>query len=528
MENDNRQLNEEQRAALVEFTEDKDRGKAAIFVGRKAELVHVQACVNRLLRRQGKGESAPGIDLTTVIQGAPGAGKSALLARIKEEWPPGGDGPAVAVSLDPGALKLPMPDFLKAVVSRAEQAPGFGRILGKYIRSISVSMSGVINLEIGAASAQFSGKPVAPVILLFDEIQTELAFSASAQSREHLIQNLRLLHTGEHGAPMFPVYGGLADSANLLRSAGLTRLALDSEWTLARFCDQEIDELMIRFADEHLSSAGPSQAIIDHWGKVFHRDSQGWPMHCRNFLIALCEEIRKKDWQPDAVDLDTVRMRAQQLRFMYYAQRMQGNLDERFVLVSRVLEEMRRNAPNKRGQIVEWIAKAHQDSPGEGFGWGSLPHGMTAEQAFDAMLHAGIIQKTGKGKFTCPVPSLASYIAARATLPPSPLHEAVLDNEAADMDHALDLCGDDEERAKLLQAADMRGRTPLMLAVELSMVAMVEYMVQVESRLPVALRTMKHKDNTGRTARDYAVASGNERIAALLDQLRNVSGSSVI
>ncbi len=518
MADNGRQLNEEQRTALHKLTVMGDRGRASIFVGRKAELGLIRDRLDLLVERQN--EVAPGIDLTTVIQGAPGAGKSALLGKIAEDWSSGGKGQAVAVSLDPGALKLPISDFLKAVVSRVGQVPGFAQILGKYIRSISVGMAGMASVEIKAESPESSGKPPVPVILLFDEIQTVLAGNIRDQAREHLTDNLRLLHNGQHGAPMFPVYGGLANSSDLLQDAGLTRLATGSELMLSAFSDDEMDELITRFVEQHLSSARPQASTLERWGAALRRDSQGWPMHCRNFLIALCEEIRAKDWRPQAVNPDTVRTYAQQLRFTYYTQRMQGALRNRYVLVSKVLEEMRRIPPIPDDRIIDLIAGAHRNRTPNDLGRSSLPDGMTAGQVFDAMLHAGIVQKTGRDKFACPIPSLAGYIAARATVPPSPLHEAVLDNEPDYLDDALDLCRGGGEQGRLLQATDMRGRTPLILAVELGMASLVEHLARAEGRLPAALRTMRHADNTGQTARDHAVASGDERLVTLLDRVR--------
>ena len=517
MADQDKQLNEQQRIALVQFMEDRDRGKASIFVGRETELDHVRGCVNRLLRRQD--EAAPGSDLTTVIQGAPGAGKSALLEKIAEDWPLGGQGQAVAVSLDPGLLTLSTPEFLDAVIARTERVPGVVQILQKYFKLKSVSVAGV-RIEASVESSPSSGKPPVPVILLFDEIQTKLAGSIPDQSREQLADNLRLLHTGHHNAPLFPVYGGLANSADLLRAAGLTRLAMGSELTLPGFSDEEMNELMERFVDKHLSSARPSQTTIDQWGASLRRDSQGWPMHCRNFLIALCEQIRGQDWQPEAVDLDTVRIHAHRLRCAYYEQRMQGALRNRYRLISKVLEEMRQASSMQDDQIMYAIARAHQDPDLDELGRGSLPEGVTAEQAFDAMLHAGIVQKKGRASHVCPIPSLAGYVAAMATLPPRDLHNAVLDAQTELVDHCLNRRRNEEQRGKLLQATDIRGRTPLMLAVELGIRLMVEHLVQAESRLPPALRSVELRDNEGRTARDYAVASGDERIMALLNQLQ--------
>ena len=519
MESNAKQLNEDQRAALVQFIEDKDRGKAVIFVGREAELSHVQGCINRLLRR--RDESAPGSDLTTVIQGAPGAGKSALLEKIAEDWPldGAGEGKPAAIRLAASALKLPMVELLEVVSCQVSGNTGIKHTLARFFSSISVNVAGMAGVTFGLDPSQLTGKSMTPVILLFDEIQSVL-IGSDLQPQSNLAQNIRLLHTGEHNAPVFPIYGGLANSADLLRSAGLTRLAMESELTLPGFNDDEMDELMTRFIDEYLSSARPSSSTLERWGYALRRDSQGWPMHCRNFLIALCKEIRAKDWRPEEVDLDAVRMRAQQLRFRYYAQRMQGPLQNRYLLVSMVLEEMRRMSPMPSDQIVYAIARAHQDRPSGDFGRGSLPEGMAASQAFDAMLHAGIVQKTGDGRFTCPIPSLASYMVAKATVPPSPLHEAVLGENPQEVDRIMSQNRDDEEQAKLLQAIDTRKRTPLMLAVELGIMPVVEHLVQAESRLPAALRSVEFRDSEGRTARDHAFASGDERIVALLDRLQ--------
>ena len=521
MGKDSKQLSEEQRAALQRFTVEGDRGQAGIFVGRKSELALIRDRLDLLIKRQSEGKNAPGSDLTTVIQGAPGAGKSALLEKIAENWPLGGQGQAVAISLDPGLLTLSTPEFLDAVIARTERVPGITQTLQKYFKLKSVSVAG-LSVEFGAESSPSSGKSSVPVILLFDEIQTKLRDSASSQSREQLSDNLRLLHTGQHNAPLFPVYGGLANSADLLRAAGLTRLAMGSELTLPGFSDDEIDELMTRFVEQHLSSARPPQATLDQWGTSLRRDSQGWPMHCRNFLIALCEQIRAKDWRPQEVDLDAVRIRAQKLRFNYYIQRMQDILEDQEAPVSTVLEALRQNGAQKRRQIVELIAQSYKDYPTTGLDGGVAPEEMTAGGIFDAMLHSGIVQKTGTSKFACPIPSLASYIAAKATLPTSTLHEALLDNDIASMERALDRCQDDGKRAKLLQATDMRGRTPLMLAIELGIVSLIEYLVQVEGALPVALRSMDCRDSEGRTAQDYATASDDERMVALLDRLQPV------
>ncbi len=513
-------LSQSQRTALIEFMDSRDRGRAAIFVGRQAELDQVRLCARQLLRRLDT--SAPGADLTTVIQGAPGAGKSALLEKIIEEWPLGGsESQPVAVRVAAGALEQPMADLLAIMARQTAGDPGIIRTLVRFFRSVSVNVAGLSEVTLGLNPDQLTGQPLTPVILLVDEIQSLWVGPGSEAARKQVSDNLRWLHTGEHGAPVFPVYGGLANSADLLQAAGLTRLSMGAERTLSRLSEVEMAEWMDRFVEEHLSSARPAPTILKGWATALQRDSQGWPMHGRNFLIALAEDIRTHDWCPAAVDLDAVRERAQRLRGAYYGHRLSGELEGRHALVSRVLEPLERSGGWDRIGLVEAIDRAHQERSEKEGDRGALPAGMTPEQALDRMLHAGLVQKTGIDKFTCPIPSLASYIAAKATLPPSPLHEAVLDQETADMDRAWDRCRTDAERKELLQATDPRGRTALMLAVELGLVPLVAQLVTLESRLPPTLRSTVCRDRAGRTAHDHAAAVGDVRLTAMLDRLLN-------
>ena len=516
---DGRQLNEDQRVALQKFAVRGDRGRASIFVGREVELALIRDRLDLLVERQTDGESAPGSDLTTVIQGAPGAGKSALLEKIAEDWPQGEEGKPTAIRLAASVLKLPTAGLLEIILQQVSGHAGIQRTLARFLRSISVNIAGVAEGAFDIDPSQLTSESLTPIILLFDEMQSPF-IEGDTELQSNLAENIRLLHMGEHGAPVFPVYAGLTTGADLLLSTGLSRLSMGSELILSGFSDAEMDELMMRFVDEYLSSARPTSPTLERWGYALCRDSQGWPMHCRNFLIALCEQIREKDWRPEDIDLDVVRMRAQQLRFRYYAQRMQDALGGQEARVSTVLEALRQDGPMPRGEIIGLIAKTYKDHPPGNLEGEVMPDGVRARKAFDAMLHSGIVQKVDEYDYICPIPSLSGHIAAKATLPSSRLHGAVLKAKPEEIDQIMNRCRDETERAQLLQRTDARKRTPLMLAVELGIMPVVEHLVQAESRLPTALRSVEFRDSEGRTARDHAVASGDERIVALLDRIQ--------
>ena len=147
--------------------------------------------------------------MTLVIQGAPGAGKSAMLAKIAEDWSPDRKGKPCALSVDPGLLKLPM-DSLVSSVSRnlTKRSIGIARNLIDLAQSVTVGLPGIGSVELNIAEFPTSSPSLVPVILPFDEIQSVLGEDMPAEARMNLTDNIRLLHTGVHGLPIFPIYGG--------------------------------------------------------------------------------------------------------------------------------------------------------------------------------------------------------------------------------------------------------------------------------------------------------------------------------
>ena len=68
---------------LRSFSEPSDRGATPFFVGRAGEIEDIERVLARALRHAEAGQRSAGA--TRLIQGAPGAGKSALLAHLEEK-----------------------------------------------------------------------------------------------------------------------------------------------------------------------------------------------------------------------------------------------------------------------------------------------------------------------------------------------------------------------------------------------------------------------------------------------------------
>ena len=522
-------LDETRRRDLEGFIKGLDRGRTEIFVGREHEIELVRDRLDILLSRQGQPGS--GADLTVVYQGAPGAGKSALLQRIAQEWAPERNGKAVAIGIPSKLLKRPMDEMVTIVLNNLTgRSDAFLNTLKDLVKSAKINVVGVASLEVESSlghphrnQRHLKRIPV-PVMLLFDEIQATLGQNLSNDERKNLNDNIMSLHTGDHNLPIFPVFGGLANTSELLRQAGLTRLSSGSVRTLAGFNDETVRQLMDRFVKRYLASetkVGPGhenvalhlpEGIPKQWTKALVRDSQGWPMHCRNFLASFAEEIRNCDWRPDAIDLDALRMRAQRLRSDYYITRMDGVLRNRFDLTSALLEELQRRGPMKETDIILELNTMRERM--------SLPAGVTSEAVFDAMLHSGLIQKANRHAYSCPIPSLSGYLGALTARPSDLLHRAVIDAERDSIKGEVERCHDDHSRSTLLRSTDTRGRTPLILAIESDLFPVVEILVSLEAALPEHLRSTDMQDHAGRTAWDHASTADDRRISALLASLK--------
>ncbi len=437
---DRHRLDDRQIAELERFIEGVDRGKADIFVGRDVELRKV---ASRLRTVEGrKDEQWPGQDLTLVFQGAPGAGKSALLEKLASNFPAGRRGGPIAVRFDSDDLCLPEDRLQFRIAERLARVRP--QTFGRWRKTFPAGRIGAgntyldVQLDQSNAEERRLGKLLAtsPVLLLFDEIQAS-AMAASGGGAANLERNLRWLHLGSHGLAMFPVFGGLANSGDLLRESGLARLSSESEFTLPRFSNETSNELARKFADIYLSTARPPAEMIETWSVAMLRDSHGWPMHCRNFLNALGSQIRECDWRPAEIDLDQARLKAAASRSRYYGHRLAGPLTDRQGLVSVVLEQLKRTGPMARESMIELIRDADnqgRSNPGlEGDPRWTVPCGTDFPQIFDAMLHSGIVQNSSlEYGFECSIPSLGSYMAARAACPVERLHGAIM-NGAVDV-----------------------------------------------------------------------------------------------
>ena len=393
---------------LVEvYSRPRDRKAAAVFVGRQDTISAIEANCRDALWSVRNGENASG--QTFLVQGAPGAGKSALLAHLVKRWDGRKGCPqvlvmsgnilkdvsatalAIAKKINPDKAKL----FRQRIISGGATSL---RIPG--IAEGEVSSSRETEGEEATFEVLASLKPPReweqPLCILVDEIQ-------KVGDEHHAC--LLSLQLGDHGLPIVPIYAGLADSSARLYKAASPRLETGNTHTLGVLASEEVHSCVKQMLDRCRIAYTDDQ--LEHLAAGISERSEGWPQHVRTETAALFWGLRQVDCDLRVVDFDAVNQRARTYREESYEARQSTEMERSVHLVAAVMQAIPKTESIRQGQVVDIIReKEIPDGPED---W-RLPEGTSAEGFLDHLIHQGILQPIGKSRLICPIPSLRAWL----------------------------------------------------------------------------------------------------------------------
>ncbi len=453
----------ERRDALRRFIRREARAVPPVFVGRQRVVRDIGEAAATALDAWRAGERFPG--LTRVVQGAPGAGKSALLAHMEKKWSAaradGDSGVPVAVNI--GLMDLRTPNRFVDAVDRKVPASIGKRyapvIAGALVKLVTpgTRLSEEAEREVGAL-AEKRDLPH-PVVLMVDEAQNARPYESESALFAHL-------HEGHFDhLPVLPVLAGLGHLRDHLGQPGigLSRFSneLKSVHTLGALSDGEVRGLFDGWLDRFGVSATDGDAA--RWADALVRDSQGWPMHTNHFLCALARQLLLPGRDPGhlaTADLEAARRGATERRVAYYNTRYDSLvLGKRPGGVAGAMAALRKAGPGGAGETSNMIREV--------FGCRDETE---AENLFGHLLARGFLQSVPNPRghrlplYDCPIPSLASYAVA-LELPP---HHAATLGDATLLERELRVApGAVDDR-------DAMGRTPLHVAAECRWTDMAE------------------------------------------------------
>ncbi len=404
-------------------TDRSEAGREPFFRGREAEYGVYRSAVTSL----SEGIVGGG---TMVFQGAPGAGKSALMAEcmeaVRRHSTP--EMPWVAVAMNPDALESPaaiVRTMVKAASAEGERlremASGTSvvRVLDdlldlarKLFHELSERGGGALGVSVGGRSddegmpASWVFQNAAPLLKKFhivvcvDEAQNTPVSGPTKGVMD-------CLHRDPQGIPLVVAFFGLSDTQGVLRDCGLSRFARGRVVTLDPLPHDD-SACAIRSVFDAYGFTG-TQEDLEAWVNKLAELSQGWPQHINSVAVAACDIIRANGGWIDSGHLDAAMAAAEEYKREYYAGRLAAGSSRAWVYRGLALAAEERGGDlshDRIGSLTEEMCRKT---------------GQSMEDFLTSALHAGLLalSRDMPDHYRILIPSFGDYLRALPVDSPS-------------------------------------------------------------------------------------------------------------
>ena len=419
-------------AALRDYDRRRDRASPPVFVGRAGEISFLHDAV------AAAQSGAEGI--TAVVQGVPGAGKSALCRQFEKEIRAAMEAgkPLAVVAKDCDFFDRPPVSMVKELaadvpvrVDLLRRLPGFekaedhvGRAIGfatallKRGSSLDLALQ-AMNLDqwssLGVALDTFA-ENMWPngitLILAVDEMQ-------NMEDTPQVRRNLQAIHSKRFATNIAIVGFGLQNAAARLRALGLSRLGADQVRALGcmggaeaeRLIDETFDHLGLASENaDWRSYAGRLGFGPDDWTNwrnaakaVILEESANFPHHLVNGARAVCRIVLGGELRhPGKHELSTLRQQCLASKQEYYTARLAPFADHTLAVAAALRKA------NDDGEVDAAIVRDALEASDNS---GRRTAGVTATALLVGLFDTGLLQRRGATMATVEVPSMAGYLA---------------------------------------------------------------------------------------------------------------------
>ena len=408
----------------LDQTDRAEVGREPFFRGREVEFDLFRRAVSSLQAgRVGGG--------TMIFQGAPGAGKSALMAEcleaVRRHSTPAD--PWVAVDLRPDALRSPVTvvrTLIQAVSQeseclrdRASGTSGGQRLeglmdLGRTLfRELSDRGGGAWGLSVGGrrdheteVTASWVFQNAAPLLAQF-HLVVGVDEAQSIPVAETTTGVMGCLHHPPEGIPLVGAFFGLSDTQAVLSQCGLSRFADERVVNLEPLPEDEAASAIRRVFEAYGFTGTPADQ--DRWVTRLAELSQGWPQHVNRVAVAAVRVLRDRGGPMNAPLLEEALARGRERKEAYYAGRLAAGASRAWVY-----KGLAEAAAERGGRLsiddIESLTERGRGKTGE-----SLDRFLT--QA----LHAGLLAPVRDlpDHYRIPIPSFGDYLRALPVEPPA-------------------------------------------------------------------------------------------------------------
>ena len=402
---------------LLDFIARGEKSPPPVFVGREDVLEDIEAAGETVWDDDPNAHGVPG--MTRIVQGAPGAGKTSILAELARRSAERDGAPRQSRVVTVGSSELleSLPDVLRAVAAAASLPQQRWRDV---FRNLTLSLdAGIPSASLDIAWPTHVPAPQtlselarrcapatwqAPVIVAVDEAQ---ALPGPAHEPHALF--LQGIHNAVKGMPLSLVLAGLGDTREAAHEMDLTRGTTIHEVDGLDAAD--CATLMQGFCRHFGMDPAGHEARLD----ALAAPCEGWPRHLHFAMQALAEEALRREGDLASVDWAWIGNEAAESRTRYYSGQQSAAMAGSASLVAGVMQSL---VPGmKLGDVRDTIWRLERDNRDESLQW-RLPEGLDVDGFYTHLVHRGALQERADHTVHCPIPSFRTHLVRAGRLDP--------------------------------------------------------------------------------------------------------------
>ena len=353
-----------------------DRGPAKYFHGR----VQIRSSFDRLLNKACMGLGGT----TFLIQGAPGAGKSALLDVLSKQaqaskWH--------TVAIYAQALYDP-------IFMAQQLGVKFPLQIQRYVEADTrLHTTDRISTKPGFLAVtevlQNAHKSKRGILLVMDEAQTIV----NRVGNEALEDTLDAIHNGQIGRPVVLLVGGLGLTKAAFGQLGISRFHGNCLVNLGRL-SPEPERAVVR---DWLEKGGGAQEDVTPWINAITQETDGWPQHIVSFAQPAAQVIRRHNGQMTTEGLTEVLKFGRKRNEEYYHNRGAEISSEDLALLGAYIQYRGRRVRWYRRELIKELDILER------------VEGETAADVVDTMLAKGVLAGDLQ-QYHVPIPSMEDWL----------------------------------------------------------------------------------------------------------------------
>ncbi len=373
-----------------------DRGPAKYFHGRKRILDTFRARCDRAVDTK--------MGTIFMIQGAPGAGKTALTYQCMEQ----------AEANDWKVADVSFPDLYSHhnLARRFRMTEGLKRIGNES----KVYVSGKLGSDLGVVQGEVTVKSPVPnrlqddavqllrraarkrgLLLVLDEAQT-MRHSIGQPGSDHLTTTLNLIHNGKIGAPVMLLAAGLSTTEAVFDMFGISRFERNSVVYLQRL---KPDSAMAVLRDYLTISGGVrgQQEALAEWVSKLEQRTHGWPAHIASWGENAADILQANGGQLTSDAWTSVEQEGRKADTLYYNSRALRIKARDLSTLARLLIKRGLHAELLEEEVTAALSQGRSEED--------------TDTVLQRILDKGILAHSGFGDLAVPIPSMHNWLVDR-------------------------------------------------------------------------------------------------------------------